>query len=143
MLTLMNILINILIIFFIVLISFQIILGNYIVEGLQNTKTYQPYDTDNPSNVLILAQKNAGNIEYIKERIDSLQDMNATQQIQDLSGNINLLQEQMNELVIAQQQYASQLTGGTVPNITGATSDDTIDEIDVIDANDTNDLVTL
>jgi hypothetical protein len=46
-------------------------------------------------------------------------------QIQDLSGNVQLLQEQVNELVSAQQQYAEQLTGGTPPNITGTTDDET------------------
>jgi hypothetical protein len=115
-------LINTLIIFFIILISYQIILGNYILEGLQNNTTYQQYDTNNPSNALILAQQNAGNIEYIKQRIDAVQGM--SQQFQDLSGNVASLQEQVNGLVSAQQQYASQMTGGTPPNITGTTSDD-------------------
>ena len=54
-------LINTLIIFFIILIGYQIILGNYILEGLENNQSYQQYDTNNPSNALILAQQNAGN----------------------------------------------------------------------------------
>jgi hypothetical protein len=127
-------LINTLIIFFIILISYQIILGNYILEGLQNNQTYQQYDTNNPSNALILAQQNAGNIEYIKQRMDTVQGM--SQQFQDLSGNVASLQEQVNGLVSAQQQYASQLTGGTAPDVSGTESDDTND------TTNTSDLVT-
>ena len=127
-------LINTLIIFFIILIGYQIILGNYILEGLENNQTYQQYDTNNPSNALILAQQNAGNIEYIKQRMDAVQGM--SQQFQDLSGNVASLQEQVNGLVSAQQQYASQISGGTPPNITGTETDDTTD------TTDTSDLVT-
>ena len=112
-------LVNILVIFFIILISYQIILANNIVEGLDN---YQPYDTNNPANALILAQQNAGNIEYIKQRLDSMQGL--SQEVQDISGNVVALQTQVNGLVTAQQQYATQMTGGTAPDITGATSDD-------------------
>jgi hypothetical protein len=127
-------LINTLIIFFIILIGYQIILGNYILEGLENNQSYQQYDTNNPSNALILAQQNAGNIEYIKQRMDTVQGM--SQQFQDLSGNVASLQEQVNGLVSAQQQYASQISGGTAPTVTGTESDDTTD------TTDTSDLVT-
>ena len=81
------------------------------------------YDTNNPANALILAQQNAGNINYLKQRFDSVQGM--YQQVQDLSGNVSVLQDQVNGLVSAQQEYATQLTGGVAPDITGATSDDT------------------
>ena len=116
-------LVNILIIFFFVLITYQIILANNIVEGLENQ--YQSYDTNNPNNTLILSQKNAGNIEYLKERLDSIQSSSLNKEFQDLSGNVQTLQTQVNGLVQAQQQYATQMTGGTPPDITGATSDDT------------------
>ena len=111
-------LVNILIVFFIMLICFQIILANHIVEGLETGKTYQPYDTNNPANTLILAQQNAGNIEYLKGRFQDVQGM--YKQVQDLSGNYQTLQEQVNGLVTAQQQYATQMTGGTAPEISGA-----------------------
>ena len=116
-------LVNILILFFIILIGYQIILANHIIEGIENNKSYQSYDTNNPDNSLILAQQNAGNIAYLKQRFDAVQGMNT--QIQDLSGNVQLLQEQVNGLVSAQQQYAEQLTGGTAQNITGLTGDET------------------
>ena len=113
-------LVNILIVFFIMLICFQIILANHIVEGLETGESYQSYDTNNPANALILAQQNAGNIEYLKGRIQDVQGMN--KQVQDLSGNVQTLQEQVSGLVTAQQQYATQMTGGTPPDISGATS---------------------
>ena len=112
-------LVNILIVFFIILICFQIILANHTVEGLENGESYQSYDTNNPANALILAQQNAGNIEYLKGRIQDVQGMN--KQVQDLSGNVQTLQEQVTGLVTAQQQYATQMTGGTAPDISGAT----------------------
>ena len=113
-------LVNILIIFFIILISYQIILATQMIEGLTNNQ-YQDYDTTNPQNALILAQKNAGNIEYIKDQIGNIPGM--TQQIQDLSGNVASLQEQVNDLVSTQQSYVNQVTGGTTPDISGTTSD--------------------
>ena len=113
-------LVNILIIFFFILISYQIILGNNIIEGLDNNTSYQSYNTNNPENALILAQQNAGNIEYLKGRINDVQGM--YKQVQDLSGNVHALQEQVNGLVTAQQDYATQMTGGVPPDITGTTT---------------------
>ena len=110
-------LVNILIIFFLILISYQIILGNNIIEGLDNNNSYQQYNYQDP---LILAQQNAGNIEYLKGRIDDVQGM--YKQVQDLSGNVIALQEQVNGLVTAQQDYATQMTGGAAPEISGATT---------------------
>jgi hypothetical protein len=123
-------LVNILIIFFICLILYQTFLANNIIEGLENegsssdnTKSYQQYDTNNPDNALILSQKNAGNIEYLKDRINNVQDI--FQQVQDLSGNFQTLQSQVDGLVQAQQDYTNQMTGGTAPEITGTTDTDT------------------
>ena len=130
-------LVNILIIFFLFLILYQIFLANNmveaklplveaklpLVEGLDNQ--YQQYDTNNPNNALILAQQNAGNIEYLKERMDDIQGM--SQQFQDLSGNVSSLQTQVNGLVQSQQDYANQMTGGSAPEITGATDTTTTD----------------
>ena len=129
MLTLVNILIG----FFIFLISYQIILASNLVEaklplveGLENQ--FQSYDTNNPNNAMILAQQNAGNILYLKDRIGNIQGL--YQQVQDLSGNVQTLQTQVNGLVQAQQDYANQMTGGTAPDITGTTSDDNEEDTD-------------
>lgn len=115
--------INCLILFFILLIMYQIFLAYFkIVEGLQN-QTYQPYDTNNPSNALILAQQNAGNIEVLKQQIDSVMGLN--KEVNDISGNVATLQDQVNGIVQAQQQYATQMSGGNTPSINGAVPDDT------------------
>ena len=121
-------LVNILILFFIFLILYQIILASNVieaklplVEGLENQ--FQSYDTNNPNTAMILAQQNAGNILYLKDRIDNVQGL--YQQVQDLSGNVQTLQTQVDGLVQAQQDYANQMTGGTAPDITGSTTDDT------------------
>ncbi len=122
--------VNILILFFIILVGYQLILANHVKEGLKNNKSkenkYQPYDMNNPANALILAQQNAGNINYLKQRFDSVQGM--YKQLQDLSGNVATLQDQMDGLVTAQQQYATQMTGGVAPNVTGAITEDSTDE---------------
>ena len=144
-----TILVNILILFFIILIGYQIILANHIVEGLDNNttsantttntnNTYTPYDTNNPANALILSQQNAGNIDYLKQRIDNVQGV--FQQVQDLSANVSALQDQVNGIVSAQADYATQMTGGTPPVITGAINED--DEEDVEDEEGTTTLVT-
>jgi len=119
-------LVNILILIFIILISYQLILANHIIEGLENNDDYKDYNTNDPNNALILAQQNAGNISYLKKRMDDVQGMYQT--VQDLSGNYQSLQDQVNSLVSAQQDYANQMTGGTAPVVTGATSDNNTDD---------------
>lgn len=128
----MLMLVNVLIIFFIFLIVYQIILANYnVVEGLKNNNNteYKNY----PPNALILAQQNAGNIEYLKKKTDDLQNIQSV--VNDLSGNVASLQQQVNGLVSAQQQMVTQMTGGSPPDITGAADDN-------IEQPDTSDLVT-
>ena len=128
----MLMLVNVLIIFFIFLIVYQIILANYnVVEGLKNNndKEYKDY----PPNALILSQQNAGNIEYLKKKMDDLQNMNSV--VNDLSGNVASLQQQVNGLVSAQQQMVTQMTGGSPPDITGAVDNE-------VEQPDTSDLVT-
>jgi hypothetical protein len=124
-------LVNVLIVFFIILIGYQIILANHIVEGLENNdkSKYKPY----PPNALILSQQNAGNIEFLKHKMDDLQNINTI--VNDLSGNVTALQEQVNGLVTTQQQLVTQMTGGSPPDITGATDED-------VEQPDTSDLVT-
>jgi TolA-binding protein len=115
-------LINLLILFFSVLIFYQIFLAyleNNIIEGLDNQQ-YEPYDTNNPNNALILAQQNAGNISFLKEQLDDLNGLN--KEVQDISGNLIALQDQVSQMVAAQQNYSTQMTGGSAPNITGAVS---------------------
>jgi hypothetical protein len=117
---------TLLIIFFIILIIYQIILAhnNSMFEGFDTNNsansTYQPYDTNNPQNALNLAQQNAGNIQVLKQQVDGLIGLNA--EVQDISGNVVTLQDQVNQLVASQKQYADNLTGGSAPNVTGTST---------------------
>ena len=110
-------LVNLLILFFILLICYQIFLAIFFSyrEGLTNSSSttstsntlYQPYTTTDSSNALILAQQNANNISYLNNLV------------QDLSGNITTLQTQITGVMAAQQQYTSSLDAAGPPNITG------------------------
>ena len=113
-------LINILIVFFLFLIIYQIVLayfGDNIVEGLTKYKPYGDKDA------LILGQQNAGNIIVLKGEIDDLTGLK--QEFQDLSSNYSGLQSQVNSLVKAQNDYTNQMTGGSDAQITGTTTSDT------------------
>jgi hypothetical protein len=117
--------INILILFFIILVGYQLILASHVIEGLENNDEFKPYDMNNPNNALILSQQNAGNINFLKNRMDTVLGFN--QQVQDLSGNVATLQGQVNDLITAQKDYSNQMLGDTPPDISGATSDQPID----------------
>jgi len=117
--------INILILFFIILVGYQLILASHVIEGLENNDDFKPYDMNNPNNALILSQQNAGNINFLKKRMDTVLSFN--QQVQDLSGNVATLQGQVNDLITAQKEYSSQMLGDTPPDITGAVSDEPVD----------------
>ena len=108
------------IVFFILLILYQIFLANFIIkEGLDNSSSsYQPYNTSDPNNAMILAQQNAGNIQVLKQQMDDLSGLN--QEVQDISANVVSLQSQVTAIGQAQQQYASQMTSQPTPQITGA-----------------------
>lgn len=108
------------------LILYQLFLATNIREGLENQ--YQKYDTNNPNNALILAQQNAGNISYLKERVDKFE--GTYKEVQDISGTVVSLQTQVDELVQAQQDYVNQMTGGTAPEITGAIDNDSSSTLD-------------
>jgi hypothetical protein len=117
-------LVNMLNVVFLFFIGYQLILAFYspmvegMVEGMEDTsQPYQPYDTNNPQNALILAQQNAGNISYLKEQLNKCNTL--YQQVQDMSGNVQTLQTQVYGIVQAQQDYSTQINGGNTPEITG------------------------
>jgi len=106
-------LIKILIIFFICLIIHQFFVENWKnIEGIENE--YKEYDKNDP---LILAQQNAGNIEYLKQRMDKL--MGLDKEVQDISGNLIGLNDQVIALVKAQADASQQLVGNTPLSVTG------------------------
>jgi len=121
-------LIKVLIIFFTILIFFQILslfiykLNNYSIEGMTTTsptQQYQPYDTNNPNNVLILSQQNAGNIQVLKQQLDKALGLEKT--VQDMSGNLVTLTEQVTALMQQQQSAANALLPSSPPKISGTT----------------------
>lgn len=141
----MSTLINILIIFFVFLIVYQLILAHIsggngylnLIEGMDtNTATsteatstattstaasdtqYQPYDKSNPNNAMILEQKNAGNIDYLKDQVDKTQGL--TTEVKELKKKVDDLQDQVTQLIAAQTQYTANMKP---VNITGAVPD--------------------
>ena len=90
---------------------------NEMLPNLQFTQVYKQYDKEISHNTFLMAQQNAGNIEYVKQRIDAVQDM--YQQVRDLSANVTSLSAQVNGLVQSQQQYATQMSGSAPPDVSG------------------------
>ena len=121
-------LVNILIVFFIILIFYQIFLSHVIfkvndnmMEGLDTmaSQQYQPYDMNNPNNALILAQQNAGNIQVLKQQVDKI--LKLDKEVQDISGNLITLTSQVTKLMESQQQIAKSNLPESPPVITGST----------------------
>ena len=118
--------INLLIIIFIILIIYQIFLAHFsnsIIEGLEN---YKEYDTNDPNNVMILAQQNAGNIEVLKQEFEKIAGLK--QEVDDISGNMVNLTKQVDELVQAQEDYLAQNLPAEPPEITGAEDEEEPEE---------------
>jgi phage-related minor tail protein len=67
---------------------------------------------------MILAQQNAGNIEVLKQQFDKMSGLK--QHIQDMSGNIDNLTKQVEDLAKAQEDYLAQNLPAEPPEITGA-----------------------
>lgn len=123
----MSIIINILIVFFGLLILYQINLAVFkigIIEGLENNSNtkYKEYDMNNPNNAMILAQQNAGNIEYLKSQIDLVLDFRG--KINNIDTRINDLSKQVDDLVLAQKTYASETFPSEPPVVTGAVEEE-------------------
>jgi hypothetical protein len=119
----MLLLINILIVLFILILSYQIFLAHfYRLDGLEGLENYKEYDTSDPNNVMILAQQNAGNIEVLRRSLDDLTGLK--REVEDISGNVVTLTTQVNDLLQAQQDYISQVTPPEPPEITGAVEEE-------------------
>lgn len=100
-------LIKILIIFFIFLISYQFILANNpLIEGAQNYKDY-------PEDALVLSKQNAGNIEFLKERVDKL--ITIGPRVDKLEKTMDTLEKQMNEMAIESKKMGEELSNPIVP----------------------------
>ena len=95
--------------------------NNNIIEGMESnpSQQYQPYDTNNPNNALILSQQNAGNIKFLKKQVDKI--LGLDKEVQDISGNLVTLTSQVTKLMESQEQYAKNNLPDSQPKITGAT----------------------
>ena len=118
-------LVKILIIFFTLLIIYQLFLATFekIREGLENSKVYKEYDKNDSSNTnsaMILAQQNAGNIEFLKEQISGLNLLD--KKVTDLSVSVVGLNEQINQIGKQQLVQAQTLVGSQPLEITGLNS---------------------
>jgi hypothetical protein len=123
-------LIRFLILFFTILIIYQVFLAFFSRcswrEGMENdtSSTYQDYgtnSTDCSTSAMILSQKNAGNIEYLKQQVEQLQ--GTRQIVLDMSGNISVLNDQVSALTQQQADAQQQLVGNTVPSYSGTSTD--------------------
>jgi hypothetical protein len=121
-------LIYILIVIFVVIIVSQIFLGktSSLIEGMDSTTptttttpttSYEPYNLNDPNSALILSQQNAGNIDFLKGRVDEL--ANVKKDVDDLKQNVSLMQTQIDGLVQQQADFGTQLAGSEPPSITG------------------------
>ena len=118
--------INILIVFFITLIIYQIFLAHFsnnVIEGLEN---YEEYDTNDPNNIMILVQQNSGNIEVLRKQFDNISGLK--QEVQDISGNVANLTKQVDDLVKAQEDYLAEKLPAEPPEITGAEDEEEPEE---------------
>ena len=134
-------LIKVLIVFFTLLIFYQLILATLgrkkVIEGvgpqdiakmatggggIEVNATIQT-DIDDPKQAMILAQKNAGNIELLKEQVNELVELKP--RVKELSSNIDTLNDQVQVIGQTQATQATQLVGNQPLNITGTTYDET------------------
>jgi hypothetical protein len=125
---------QVLIVFFSCLILYQIVfklVSCFQKEGMENADTntnkYEDYgtnSTDCSTTAMILSQKNAGNIEYLKQQVEQLQ--GTRQVVMDMSNNIAVLNDQVTALSQQQADAQQQLVGNKVPSYSGTSSADTI-----------------
>ncbi len=107
---------------FILLIIYQISLAHFtasasLIEGLENANEYKDYDMNDPNNALILGQQNAGNISYLKIRVDELAGIKA--KVDSLQQNVDSMQVQIDGLVQQQADYAQDLAGNKPVEVSG------------------------
>ena len=84
------------------------------------SSSYQPYDQ---TNALILAQQNAGNIEYLKQQLTEIKGL--YKEVEDISGNVVIIGQQVQQIAQAQSDYATQNLPSSPPIITGTETDTT------------------
>jgi len=81
------------------------------------TPTPTNYQDYSPNDSMILSQQNAGNIQFLKGRVDDLGHTNEriVQHIFDISNNLTVLNDQVDTIVQQQAQYAQSVAPESVP----------------------------
>jgi hypothetical protein len=112
---------TVLIIFFTILILYQSFLANsstlFKREGIENAGDAS--DNSNCSSS-VLAYKNSGAIQLLQEQVNKL--MGLDKEVQDISGNVVGLNQQVVALVNQQAEAAKQLAGNKPVETTGLSS---------------------
>lgn len=112
----------ILAILFLMIIVYTLVSNsNKIIEGATGKKEdddFQPYSQDNP---IILAQKNAANIQFIKGQLDQI--YNAKTLILDISNAVALNTYNINQIADVAAHQAHQLTGTTPADSSNSSSE--------------------
>ena len=105
----------ILIIFFLLLLLWHFV--PIVFTNKEGMEDYQDYDTNDPNNTMILVQQNAGNIKFLKGRVDDLAGIN--DKVTDLQSQVDLMSSQMDDLVQQQADFAQDMAGDTPADVTG------------------------
>jgi hypothetical protein len=103
--------------------------GNSTTSATSSTSSASSYEDYSPNDSLILSQQNAGNIEYIKGRLDNLDNSSGKviQHIFDISNNLTQLNDQVSTITEQQAQYALATAPSTVPAMDLSMPNDTTD----------------
>jgi len=113
--------------FFLLLICYLVVDGfksSSILEGLDNSGKYKPYDSNDP---MILSQQNAGNIAALKSQMDDI--LALKQEVTDMSLNMVKMSGQIDDFASAQVDKSDETIGTEEPTINGE-PDDTEDPED-------------
>lgn len=114
--------VNIGIVFFILLILYQIFANVGEIEGMENTSTtaeYQDYNQDDP---LILSKQNAANIDVLKGRVDELGDVK--KKVDDLGLNVDNINDQILQLMQQQEDLINSSVGDKPLEVTGTSEEE-------------------
>ncbi len=140
------VLIYLLIAFFVSLFIYQLILAFYpnSIEGMENKDTNTKLNyTDYAKDPLILGQQNAGNIEYLKERVTSLSSNSID--IDKIQTNIDALQQQVDDLGKQMADLGENMISSATPDTSAIDGEETTAsvEADIAAEDETNKDVNL
>ena len=127
------VLIYLLIAFFVSMFLYQLFLAvknNKLIEGMDNNTsedgdiTYKDYAKD----PLILGQQNAGNIQFLKQRLDSIS--TDSSDIDKMQTTIDALQQQVNDLGTQIGELGSNMISSTPPDTSDITQPETTADVE-------------